>query len=39
MNMKLHREANELQQDQEQQWAQRALTNETAPVQVKDPSQ
>ena len=38
-NMKLCRQTHELQQDQEQQWAQCALTDETAPGQVKDASQ
>jgi len=28
-NMKLHRQSNELQQEQEQQWAQHALADET----------
>ena len=37
--MKLHKQTNELQQEQEQQWVQHALTNEIAPVQVKYASQ
>ena len=35
----LHRQVNELQQEQEQQGAQHALTDETVPRQVKYPSQ
>ena len=38
-NMKLHRQMNELQQEQEQQGAQHALANENVLVQVIDPSQ
>lgn len=36
---KMHRQENELQQEQEQQGAQHAFTDETAPVEVIDPSQ